>query len=170
MKLKMFAVLVMSVLLVGCAGSRLSSIQNAKPISQNINRIAIAPGSGPFGEAIGVELFNMGFQVVDANEAAGLIGRAGLKEFELYTPKGNSVLRAQGIEAVITAKAVAVDGTPESASVRVTNTTDGRILAGITWQNGWGGQRGSIADRTMRKNLSSAAQEIAKELGKRLRK
>jgi len=168
MKLKMLIVVMLTILLSGCAGSKMSAMQNSKPVSHNINRIAIAPGSGPFGDAIGVELFNMGFQVVDANEAAAIIGRAGLKEFELYTPKGNAILREQGIEAVITAKAVAVDGTPESASVRVTDTMDGHILAGITWQNGWGGMRGSIADRTMRKNLSSAAQDIAKELGGRL--
>jgi hypothetical protein len=78
-------------------------------------------------------------------------------------------LRERGIEAIITAKTVDIDGMPESASVRITDTLDGKILGGLTWQNGWGGRRGSIADRSMRKNLSAAAQDIAKELSSRLR-
>ncbi len=117
-----------------------------------------------------MELFNSGITVVDANEASSIIGRAGLREFELTSTQGYSALREAGIEAVLAAKSVdAADGTPESASVRITSTVSGEIIAGITWQNGWGGQRGSIADRTMRKNLSEAAREIAREIMKRIR-
>ncbi len=94
---------------------------------------------------------------------------AGLQEFEWTTTKGFEFLREMGIEAVLTARSVnGEDGTPESASVRVTDTANGQILAGITWQNGWGGQRGSVADRTMRKTLTQAANEIAQELLKRI--
>lgn len=162
-------ILLLSGALVGCAGPQMSVTKQTNLPAKNINVIAIAPGSGPFGDAIGVELFNLGFQVVDANETAALIGRAGLKEFEIYKPVGYSTLRERGIEAIITSKTVDVDGMPESASVRITDTLDGKILRGLTWQNGWGGRRGSIADRSMRRNLSAAAQDIAKELSSRLR-
>jgi hypothetical protein len=92
------------------------------------------------------------------------------KSFEVATQQGYSALHNQGINAVLVARAVAaVDGTPESASVRVTDTESGELIAGLTWQNGRGGQRGSIADRTMRKNLSEAAREIARELLTRIR-
>lgn len=170
MKIKIVISILVFLLVSGCAGSKMSVMQNTKAISHTVNQIAIAPGSGPFGDAIGVELFNMGFHIVDSNQAAAIIGRAGLKEFELYTPKGYETLRGEGIDAVLTAKSVDVNGTPESASVRVTDTANGNLLAGITWQNAWGGMRGSIADRTMRKNLSGAAQAIAKELSNRLRR
>ena len=73
------------------------------------------------------------------------------------------------MDAVLSARAVAgYDNTPQSASVRVNSTHTGDILAGISWQNGWGGQAGSMADRTMRADLSQAASEIAEELANRL--
>ena len=65
--------------------------------------------------------------------------------------------------------AASYDGRPQSASVRVNSTYDGTIIAGLSWQNGWGGVAGSMADRTMRKDLTQAATEIAEELTKRLR-
>lgn len=156
-------------LMAGCAGTRMSVVQPSQLPSRLVERLAIAPGSGVLGDAISLELFNMGLTVVDANETVAIVGRAGLQEFEVTTTRGFAVLREKGIDAILVAKSVAAaDGTPESASVRVTDTETGQIIAGITWQNGWGGMRGSIADRVMRKNLSQAASEIAKELIRRL--
>jgi len=158
-------------LLAACSGSKISAVQQSAIPSHDISRIAIAPGSGVLGEAISVELFNRGFTVVDSNEATTILGRAGLKEYELTSSRGFAALREKGIEAVLVAKSVAeADQTPESASVRVTDTADGQIIAAITWQNGYGGRRGSVADRIMRKNLSDAANEIADELMTRLRR
>ena len=164
-----FVVLTTLLLSIGCAGTKMSVTQpNVTPV-KNIYRIAIAPGSGVLGDAIALELFNMGAHVVDAQETSSIIGRVGLSEFELTTSKGYSLLREKGIGAVLSAKAImAHDGTPENASVRVTDTSNGDLLAGVTWQNGWGGQRGSVADRVMRANLFEAAQEIARELNNRL--
>jgi hypothetical protein len=155
-------------ILVGCGGSKMSVMQNTKPLSQSVNRIAIALGSGAFGDAIGIELFNMGFQIVDSNQVAGIADKAGLKESELFTPKGYATFRAEGIEVIIISKAVSVGSTPESANVKAFETISGNLIAGITWQNAWGGQRGSVADRTMRKNISEAAQDITRELSSRL--
>jgi hypothetical protein len=154
-----------------CASSKMSLVEPRSVPSRTIGRLAIAPGSGVLGEAISLELFNRGMTIVDAQEAVAIVGRAGLQEFEVTSTKGFELLREKGIDAVLTAKSVnAADGTPESASVRVTDTTTGQVIAGLTWQNGWGGMRGSVADRAMRRNLTEAANEIAQELLKRLRR
>lgn len=165
--MKVLAALSALVFLAACGSSQMSVTGNnaVYPVS----RLAIAPGSGVFGDALAVELFNSGITIVDASQTTSIIGRAGLNEFEITTREGNDVLSDAGIDAVLTARTVSADdGTPESASVRVTSTRNGEVLAGITWQNGWGGQRGSLADRTMRKNLSAAAQDIADELMTRI--
>jgi hypothetical protein len=148
----------------------MSNSQPTKAPSQPVHRIAIAPGSGVFGDAISVEMFNLGYQVIDANEALTLLAREGLEEYEITTSRGYGALKKKGINAVLVAKAVSgFDGTPESASVRVTDTNTGAVIAAVTWQNGWGGMRGSIADRVMRKNLSEVATDVAKELDERLK-
>ncbi len=155
--------------LSACSTAKMSAVQPAARPAKAVTTIALAPGSGVMGEAIGVELFNRGITVVDADQARSIMARAGLQEYEMTTTAGYAALREKGLEAVLTVKAVAADdGTPESASVRVTDTATGAILAGLSWQNGWGGMRGSMADRTMRANLSSAAQEIAAEIHQRL--
>ncbi len=168
-KLILFVVLTILMLSIGCAGTKMSVMQPNVTSLKNIHRIAIAPGSGVLGDAIAQELFNMGAHVVDAQKTSSIIGRAGLSEFEVTTSKGYSLLREKGINAVLSAKAImAQDGRPENASVRVTNTSNGDLLVGVIWQNGWGRRSGSIADRAMRVNLSEAAQEIARELRNRL--
>lgn len=154
----------------GCASSQMSVATSPGTPTPTVSRLAIAPGSGVFGDAVGIELFNSGVTVVDANDAVVIAGRSGLQEHELTSSKGFAALRESGIDAVLSAKSVAAaDGTPESASVRIMSTQTGEIIAGITWQNGSAGQRGSIADRTVRKNLSAAARDIAAEIMKRIR-
>jgi hypothetical protein len=51
----------------------------------------------------------------------------------------------------------------------LSSTENGALIAGVTWQNGFGGQAGSVADRVMRKGLAQAATEIANELAGRIR-
>ena len=162
-------ILILSILFTGCSSSSMS-VNSPSKLIKEISVIAIAPGSGVLGDAIGLELFNLGYRVIDANQAQSIIGRVGLSEFEITTTKGYSVLKNKGIEAVLVSKAImGYDSKPESASVRVTDTENGSILVGVTWQNGWGGIKGSLDDRTMRDNLSEAAQNIAKELSKRMK-
>jgi len=92
-----------------------------------------------------------------------------MSEIEVSTPQGLSRLKEKGIDAYLTVKSAgAYDNQPQSASARATSTHSGRVIAGISWQNGWGGQAGSMADRTMRKGLAEAAQEIASALAKSL--
>ena len=53
-------------------------------------------------------------------------------------------------------------------TARLNSTHNGRLIAGVSWQNGYGGQAGSMADRMMRSDVSSAAKEIVKELVKNI--
>jgi hypothetical protein len=156
--------------LSACAPSKMSVNMGPQAPRQSISRLAIAPGSGVFGEALAVELFNSGMTIVDSNQASTILGRVGLKEFELTTTQGYAALCDAGIEAILAVKSVdAADDTPESASVRITSTVSGETIAGITWQNGYAGQRGSIVDRAIRKNLSDSAREVAAEVMTRIR-
>jgi len=169
MKAAILLLLLGVLVLSGCASSKISVSSVPTGAAVKVDRIAIAPGSGVFGDAIAVELFNLGFTVVDSSETSRIAARVGLQEIEVTSDEGYAALREAGIEAVLSARAVSgTDGTPESASVRITSLKTGEIIAGVSWQNGWGGQRGSVADRTMRKNLSQAAREIAQEISKRL--
>ena len=155
---------------VGCAGSRISQSISQPYKGPRVRSIALSPGGGVLGDAVGVELFNRGFSVVDPGEAGRLLGRSDLSELEISTGASLEALQGKGIDALLVVKmAAGEDGLPQSASVRLTNTRTQQVIAAISWQNGWGGQRGSMADRTMRKDVAAAAQEIVDGLLKTLR-
>lgn len=155
--------------ILACAGSKVSSMKGPAP-SEEVAAIAMAPSGGVLADAIAVELFNRGFEVVDTAQTTALLSRLNLTELEILRPESLSSLRSSGIGAVLSARSVAgYDGRPQSASVRVSSTSTGQILAGVTWQNGRGGAVGSPADSMMRSDLSEAASEVAEELAKRLR-
>lgn len=151
--------------LVGCASSRLSTMPVLGKVSHPIKAIALAPDGGLLADAVGVELSNMGFTVIDSASTSKLMVRLNLNEVEIARPEGLAKLKDQGIDAFLTVRAAGgYDQQPQSASARVNSTHTGQVIAGISWQNGWGGQAGSIADRTMRKGLAEAAAEIANSL------
>ena len=155
--------------LAGCSSSSISSTRAAAPVHA-VNTVALAPSGGIMADAVGIELFNHGFQVFDTAQTSNLFVRLDLSEVEVARPAGLRALVAEGIDAYIAVRSVAGAGNqPQSASVRVNSTHNGAMLAGLTWENGWGGMAGSIADRTMRSDLSEAADEIAEELAERLR-
>lgn len=155
--------------LSGCAGSKVSSIPTSSKNVHAVKVIAMIPGGGVISDAVGVELTNRGFMVVDADSTSRIIGRSNLNEMELSRPESLAKLRAQGIDAYLSVKAAGgYDQMPQSASARVNSAFTGRILAGASWQNGWGGMAGSMADRTMRKGLTEAAQDITDALVKSL--
>ena len=107
---------------------------------------------------------------MDPEQTKGILGRVGISQVLIATSESYAALRNAGVDALLIVKDVmAQDGTPESASVRLTSTATRDVVAGLTWQNGWGGMRGSIADRTMRKNLVGAASEISNALVKRMK-
>jgi hypothetical protein len=154
--------------LSACGGSKVSSL-GAVPSSISVGAIALDPAGGLLADAVGVELAAGGFMIIDTSQTSHLAMRVGLDEGEIMLPRGLQALAAEGGDGLLTVRAEAgYDRRPQSASARLTSTTDGRLLSGVTWQNGWGGKAGSIADRQMRKDLNEAATEIAEALSSRL--
>lgn len=157
-------------LLTACASAQIAQSTRGSYTGPPIHTVAIAPGGGALADAIGVELFNDGLTVMDPEQTKGILGRVGISQVLIATSESYAALRNAGVDALLIVKDVmAQDGTPESASVRLTSTATRDVVAGLTWQNGWGGMRGSIADRTMRKNLVGAASEISNALVKRMK-
>lgn len=162
---------VAAIALAGCASSKVSTLPTTSEAGHAVKAIAMAPSGGVLADAIAVELVNRGFQVIDSESTTKLFVRLNMSELEVSKPEGMSKLQAQGIDAYLSVRAVgANDGLPTSASARLNSTHTGKVLAGATWQNGWGGRAGSIADRTMRKGLSETAAEITDALVKGVRK
>lgn len=158
-------------LLSGCAGSRISEMGQSNIIAVPVKVIALDPSGGLFADAVGVELLNLGYEVIDTATTSRMITRLNLTEIEVNRPTGLQKLKDQGIDAYLSVRATSGrDGVPNSAIARINNTSTGKIIAGVTWQNGWGGQSGSIADRTMRKGLSEAVTEISTALSRHISK
>ncbi|MCX7361242.1 MAG: hypothetical protein NTV97_05110 [Alphaproteobacteria bacterium] len=157
-----------ALLLSGCGGTKISTLPAtpAETLSSPVRVIALAPNGGLLADAVGVELANRGYTVVDAADTSSMMVRFNMNEVEVQRPENLRKFRGQGIDAFLNVRAsgAAYDGQPQGASARVVSTETGKLLAGVTWQNAWGGQMGSIADRTMRKGLNEAATEIANAL------
>lgn len=168
--LTVIAALSAALLLGGCATSSLSTLPVAARPSQPMNVIAMAPGGGILADAVGVELANRGFNVIDVSTTSQMLVRLNLSEIEISQPQGLAKLKSQGVDGFLVVRAAAgYDGMPQSASARVNSTETGQVVSGVSWQNGWGGQAGSIADRTMRSGLTGAASEIADALARNLK-
>lgn len=156
--------------LAACAISGASSGPTVPGSAVTVQSVAMMPGGGLLADAVAVELMNRGFSVVDPSQTTNLMVRLNMTEIEVSQPQGLARLRAEGIAALLMVRASGgYDGQPQSASARMTSTADGKLLAGVTWQNGFGGQAGSIADRVMRQGLSGAASEIANGLSRQVR-
>ena len=124
------------------------------PATGSVKSIALAPQDGPLGGALASEFRNRGYTVVDGCDATSTFAQ----------------LKAQGVDAVLTVRtAGGSDDQPQAAAARINSTATGAVLAETTWQNGWGGWRGSkaaLANRVMHKNLKQAARDIADDLAK----
>lgn len=163
--LKIIPLILLALVTVGCASSKVSQLPIANTATHTVRAIAMAPEGGLLAEAVGIELSNLGYTIIDSSSTSKLMVRLNIDEIEISTPQGLKKLEEKGIDAYLTVKgAGAYDNQIQSASARASSTHTGRIIAGVSWQNGWGGQAGSIADRTMRKGLAEAAQEIASSL------
>ena len=170
MKKQIFLAVFLTALLGGCASSKLSSMPVASQAKHAVKVIAFAPGGGLLADAVGVELANRGFTVIDSSSTSSMLVRLNLNEVEITRPEGLSKLKEQGIDAFLTVRSGGgYDQQPQSASARMNSTHTGQVLAGVTWQNGFGGQAGSPVDRLMRKGLSEAATEIAVALTDRVK-
>jgi len=154
----------------GCSASKMNVSRNPNTMPQEINKIALMPSGGPLADAIGIELLNYGYDIIDTTTVTGYMARYNLNEMELAMPQNISKLSDEGIDTILIVKGVAgYDGKPESASAKLVSTTNGKLIVGVTWQNGKGGAQGSPADNVMRSNLSEAAKMIADGLGSSLK-
>lgn len=163
-----FALLSLSLFLNGCGSSKMFVGEGDIKAEDrhSVNTIAMMPGGGLLSDAIAVELFNRGYQVYDTAQTTNLIARQNLiNEFEIAKPQNLHLLKEAGIDAYLSVKAtIDYDGTPRNVSVRLNSAVNGKLLAGLTWQNGWGCARGSGCDMSMHKDISETAAEIAKGL------
>lgn len=154
-----------------CAGASVSSPTSLRPLPEPVSSIALAPSGGVMADAIGNELFNQGFQVIDTQETSNFLVRLNLSELEVLQPKSLSLLREQGITAFLQVRGGAgYDGRPQSVTVRVVSTRTGELIGGANWQNGKGGMQGSMADNIMRADVVEAAKKIGDALAPQLRR
>ena len=152
------------IFLSSCATSKVSMVGN-KVNLKKFKSIALNPGSGVLGQAVANELAGRGYKVSTPGKTTSTMLRLNLNEAEISKPKTLAALLREGVEAVLIINAVGgYDQMPQSASVQLIETKTYEILAGVNWQNGWGGQAGSIADRVMRKGLTRSASEIVNAL------
>ncbi len=160
--LRAVVVMAIGVALSACSFGGVRSIGALSPVS--VSKIAVLPGGGALADAIAFELAQSGFAIVDSATSVGITGRAKIKQ---DTAQYMEAARAQGVDAVLAVRA-APPNYPDSAAARIISTRDNTVIASVMWQNAAAGARGSIADRTVRKSLSEAADEIARELAARM--
>jgi hypothetical protein len=166
---KIVGICLLAMVVVSCASSKMSALPINTVSTHPVRAIAMAPEGGLLAEAVGIELSNLGYTLIDSATTSRLLVRLNMDEIEVSTPQGLMKLKDKGIDAFLTVKtAGAYDGQVQNASARASSTHNGKIIAGVSWQNGWGGMAGSIADRTMRKGLTEVAQEIAASLSRSL--
>lgn len=155
--------------LASCMSAQITSSKSQQDF--NIKSIALMPNGGILADAVGTELLNYGYNVIDATTVSSIMIRNNIEEVEITLPKNLSVFAEMEIDALLVLRAVAgYDDKPQSATFRLLDTKSGAIIAGGTWQNGKGGAVGSPADGMMRSDAVKAAKQIADELGKLLTK
>ena len=127
-----------------------------------IQSIAIDPRSGVMGEEIAMHLSNGDIRVFDSDQTIQIARRAGVDEYHVNSPEGLEGLRNGGADALLILKTmVGWDGKPQMVTARLIDTQTSEVISGFSWENGWGGDFGSIADRAMRKGLPEAAHQIS---------
>lgn len=123
-------------LLLGCAGATTHLADSPDYAGPEITSIAVVD-AGVLADAVRVELANRGFLIPDATaNAQALLHVSGSGDYQ---------------------------GLPQSAAIRLVSP-EGALIAAATWNNGWGGASGSIADRLMRQGAPDAARQIVDAL------
>ena len=99
-----------------------------------------------------------------------MLGPAGMEEFQIYRPDKAKSIVDKGVDAILSVRAsVGYDNRPDSATVKLVNLKDGKIIVGANWQNGRGGARGSPADAGARVGIVDAAKMIADTVNEALK-
>ena len=160
--------ILLSILLItlftACRSAQVSRVAGNTP-NHPVYNIAVSTSGGILADAIGIQLVNRGFEVIEPEQVSSLVARNNLSETEISTPQNLKILWDDNIDAYLIVRvSEARDGYPQSASVRLISTKTGRLISGTSWQNGYGGQQGSLADRMMRVDINKAAKSIVKAL------
>jgi len=158
-----------SLFVCGCSGPKMSLVQPQSFVDHQVNTIALSPSGGVMAEAIGIELSGHGYVVIDSSIVSDLMVRHNLSEIQIALPKNLRILKDEEIDAYLfVSTSGGHSGSPQSASITSNSTHNGKLISGLTWLNGWGGQETSVADRVMRQSIPQAAKQITKELVKGL--
>lgn len=128
---KLIVTIVLAVLSIsGCATSKISSAPTASQVKHGVEVIALAPGGGLIADAVGVELANRGFTIIDPSSTSSMMLRLNLNEIEITRPEGLAKLRDQGIDAFLTVRGSGgYDQQPQSASAVQKGTDHGFLLS-----------------------------------------
>jgi hypothetical protein len=160
----LLSIIVLAALLSSCRSAQVSMV-GGNPPNHPVNSIVISTSGGILADAIGIQLVNRGYEVIEPNQASNLVARYNLSETEISTPQNLKILMDNNIDAYLIVRvSEATDGYPQSASVRLVSTHTGRLISGTSWQNGYGGVQGSLADRMMRVDINKAANSIVNAL------
>ena len=120
MRIQIALVLFSTALLWGCASSKVSTLPVSSQTKHTVKVIAFAPGGGLLADAVGVELLNRGFTVIDSTTTSSMMIRLNLNEVEITRPEGLAKLKDQGIDAFLVVRGGGgYDQQPQSASARM---------------------------------------------------
>ena len=158
--MKKLGLCLLLIALTGCFGRQRATISNSiQKSSSPVKTIAISPSSGMFGDAIGIELANRGFTVIDSGQAASLLVTIGMDKLQVYRPDRAKPIVDKGVDAILIVKTSnGYDNRPDSATVKLVNLKDGQIIVGANWQNGKEGGRNGIvnASKTIADSITKA--------------
>ncbi|HIF23230.1 MAG TPA: hypothetical protein EYQ27_15340 [Gemmatimonadetes bacterium] len=157
-------------LAIACQAPQVRVVRGPADVLESIDSIAVLPGGGVLSDALSMELLARGIEVIDAEQVASLVlldeghsaGGPGVRSL--------SRLQDEGIDAALQSNLVlGYDARPQTVTVRIIQTGTGKLIAGVTWKNGSGGERGSPADQDARVDVDIAAQQIADAIVRILR-
>jgi hypothetical protein len=155
----------------GCAGARLIETIRSPYSGEDVRCVAIDPRGGVMGEEIALRLGIGGLQVIDSDQTMQIARQAGIDAYFINSPDGLEELRNAGADALLVVKAMlGWDGKPQVVTARLIDTRTAEVITGLSWENGWGGEFGSIPDRTMRKSVPEAARQISASILDRIRR
>ena len=155
----------------GCAGARVIETIRTPSSGADVQCVAIDPRGGIMGEEIALRLGNGGLQVFDSDQTMQIARQAGIDAYLINSPDGLEGLRSAGVDALLVVRTMlGWDGKPQIVTARLIDTRTAEVITGFSWENGWGGDVGSVADRTMRKSVPEAADQISMSLLDRIRR
>jgi hypothetical protein len=141
-------------------------VEPAGPEVPAVRVLAMAPGAGELGQAVARALRQRGYEVVDAQAIAGLIGPAQSAGAQPMPADALVRLKARGVDAVVLLESASgYDLVPLLVSARLQAADSGALWSDLSWRNGEGaGRVGTFIDRAVRVDLAQAADQIAAAL------